>query len=367
MKPFKYSDEKIDEFELMIALPSAIIGVAILSLPREVANVTLYSDGWVSILFAGIFFTFVAVIGAKLAALFPNKSFYDYTTYLVTKPVAIGLVIINAIIGILLSAYSTRSIAYVSQQYLFDQTPMEVLALAFLLVVIYAVSGSRAGIFRLNLLFLPIILFAFLLVGIFNITWVDTENYFPLFQSSLPDYFKGMTKSVEAFIGFGIILFYVTIVRKPKNLTKAVVIGMSIPIIFYIFIFLMTIGIFGNQVTGNLELPTIELAKRVDIPGGILERIDPIVFSIWIMAIFNSTAILVDIVVFLLTSVFTNLNKRIFTFTLAPIIYYLGMFPQQIDEVKLISETISQFTTYFTVSLIIGLFIIAKIRGVRKE
>src|SRR5699024_12700681 len=114
MNPYKYSDEKINDVELMIAFPSIIIGIAILSLPRDVALATLYSDGWVSILLAGIFFTFIAIIAAKLAATFPNKSFYDYTAYLVTKPVAIGLVFINVVFGLFLSSYSASSISFIS-------------------------------------------------------------------------------------------------------------------------------------------------------------------------------------------------------------------------------------------------------------
>src|SRR5690625_2126503 len=208
MNPFKYSDEKIDETELMIALPAVIIGVAILSLPREVASITMYNDGWVSILFGGIIFTTLTVMATKLAAMFPDKSFLDYTSYLVSKPIAIGLVWIKIVLTILLVSFATRSVAYISQQYLFEHTPLEVLALSFLLVVIYGVSGSRAGIFRLNMLFLPIILVEFFFVAVFNITRIETENYFPLFQTSMKDYLLGITKTFKAYIGFSIVLFY---------------------------------------------------------------------------------------------------------------------------------------------------------------
>jgi len=367
MNPFKYSDEQVSESEFMIALPSVLFGVAILSLPRDIALVTLFSDGWVSILLAGIIFTFIAILGTKLAALFPEKSFLSYTSFLVTKPVAIVLTFINIFFTIFLSAYSIRSVAYISQQYLFDHTPMEVLALTFLLVVIYAVSGSRAGLFRLNVLFLPIILFTFLFVGLFNIKWIELENYLPMFQSSVMDYLKGITKSFGALTGFGIMLFYVVFIKKPKHLTKKVVIGMSIPIVFYVMIFLVTIGIYGNLVTGNLEHPTIALAKRIDIPGGIFERVDAVVFTIWIMAIFNTAAILLDISILLLSSIFKKMKKRMLTFILSPIIYYIAMFPQQVDQVKKILNFISQFNIYFICALIVGLFVIAKIRGVKSN
>lgn len=364
MNSFKYSDEYISNNEFMIAIPSMLIGVSVLALPGDVATVTSFSDGWISIVISGIIFILLAVLGTKLAALFPDQSFLSYTSYLVTKPVAIVLAMINVVIALYLSAVSVRSVAFISQQYLFDRTPLEVLALLFLLVVIYAVSGSRAGVFRLNVLFLPIILVVFIFVGLMNIKWIEAENFLPLFQSDLKAYMKGIVQTYEAFTGFGIVLFYVVIIKRPKHLTGKVVAGMSISIVFYIFIFLLSIGVFGNVVTGNLNYPMIELAKRVDIPGGIFERIDALVFTIWIMAIFNTVAIALDVGVFLLSSIFKQMNKRILTFILSPIVYYIAMFPQQVDQVTKTSSIASYIIVYFTFSLILSLFLIAKIRGV---
>ncbi|MEI3611065.1 GerAB/ArcD/ProY family transporter [Pseudogracilibacillus sp. SO30301A] len=367
MNPFKYSDVQLSESEYVIALPSALIGVAVLSLPREVAKVTSFSDGWVSILLAGIIFTFIAIMGVKLAALFPEKSFLSYTSFLVSRPVAIGIAFINILIALFIVAFSTRALASISQQYLFEHTPMEVLALSFLLVVIYAVSGSRVGIFRLNVLFLPIILFAFLFVLLFNIKWFNAANVFPMFQSDLTDYLNGITKTFEAYVGFGIVLFYFVFIKNPANVTKKVTIGMSVTIAFYMIIFLGCISVFGNAVTGNMHYPTIELAKRVDIPGAILERIDAVVFTIWIMAIFNSTAISLDLGVLLLSSIFKKMKKRILTFILSPIVYFLALFPQQFDQARKIASLLSQFNIYFTCTMILGLFLIAKIRGVKSR
>jgi len=306
------------------------------------------------------------VLGTKLATLFPNQSFLSYTSFLVSRPVAIVLTLANVCIGLVLSAFSVRSVAFISQQYLFERTPMEVLALLFLLIVVYAVSGSRAGVFRLNVLFLPIILISFLFVGVMNIKWIETENLLPIFQTDVKDYIKGIGKTYEVFIGFGIVLFYTVIVKQPTNLVKKAVIGITIPIIFYIAVFLLSIGVFGNMVTENLNFPMIELAKRIDIPGGILERVDALVFTIWIMAIFNTVALALDVSVFLLTSIFKQIDKRILTFTLSPIVYYMSMFPQQEDQIKRLSSISSQFIAYFTIALTVGLLMIAKIRGVKR-
>lgn len=364
MNPFWYSEDFIGEREFMFVLPSAIIGVSMLSLPSELAKVTSYGDGWISILLGGIMFTLIALLALKVAAYFPEKSFLDYTSFLLTKPVAIIISMIFIIIGIFVTSYIVGTVAFISQRYLFDSTPLEVLALVFLLVVVYAVSGSRVGLFRLNILFLPIILFVFIFIGLFNIQWYEATNFFPLFQTDVRDYLKGISKTIEAFSGYGIILFYFFMIYKPKNMTKKVITGMSVPTILYIFIFLMSIGIFGNAVTENLLFPTIEVAKRVEIPGGIFERIDAFVFTIWVMAFFNTLAITLDVTVLLLCSIFQKVKKRMMTFILSPIVFYISMFPQEINLVIKASSVLAQFQMYYTFFIIIILYLIARIRGV---
>lgn len=364
MHPFRYSDEHIGENELMFALPSIIIGIATLTFPSHVAKVTSFSDGWISIVIAGILFTLFSLLGIKVATSFPNKSFFEYTSFLVTKPIAIIIMF-----GIILSFLSILSlvignVAFVTQRYLFDQTPIEVIGLIFLLVVVYAVSGSRAGVFRLNILFLPLILFAFMIVIIFNFKWYEYHNLFPLFQTNIKGYLQGIHQSFEAFGGFSIVLFYTYLLYKPKHLNKKVMIGIGIPTVLYVAIFLMCIAIFGNIVTGNLLFPTIEAAKRVDIPGAIFERVDAFVFTIWVMAFFNTAAIILDVLVLLLCSIFQKVDKRMMIFILSPIIFYIALFPQQINFTFTLGSIVNQFNIYYICFIILLLYIMVKIRGV---
>src|SRR5699024_10854301 len=122
-----------------------------------------------------------------------------------------------------------------------------------------------------------------------------------------------------SFIGVGIALFYTFLVKQNKNLTKQVTIGVNIATIFYIYIFLITIGVFSNTVTSNLMFPTLELAKRVELPGSIFERIDAVVYTIWIMAIFNTVTLFLDSTVLILTSIFNKTKKQTLLFIISPI------------------------------------------------
>lgn len=366
MKHFDYTDEMISEREIMVAMPSMVVGVGVLSLPRYLAVGTSASDGVVSLVIGGIIAILLTWLVAKLAAGYPHQTFISYASLIATKPVAIVLTLVFAIISALIAAIQVREIADISKHYLFDRTPVEAIALVFLLVVIYAVSGSRAGLFRLNMLFFPIVFFIAILVLLFNLRWFEMGNLLPAFKTSFSGYVKGVGTSVTSLIGFGILWVYMVLVKQPKKAPKMAVIGMTIPIVFYVFLFIICIGVFGNSVTTNLLYPTIELAKVVELPGEFFERFESIFFVIWIMAIFNTAALGLDAAVFALTSIFKKIKKRTIIFMLSPVVYLIAMFPQEFTQVATFERTVSYSAVSFTIFVIILLSVLAKLRSVKR-
>ncbi|MEN1969514.1 endospore germination permease [Lentibacillus sp. N15] len=367
MKWFEYGDEKISHREILIAISSILIDVGILSLPRDLAGDTVGADGWISIAISGSIIIFIAWLMARLATSFPRQSFVSYSSKLVSKPIAIIVTFIFIAISLGLAALEVREISDIAKQYLFDRTPVEALSLAFLLVVVYAVSGSRAGIFRLNMMFLPIILFIALAVVVLNIGWFSVENLLPVFETSFEGYARGLGTGTISYMGLGIILFYTSLVEKPKKVPRSVVIGTCIPVVLYIVLYITSIGVFGNSVTSNLIFPVIELAKEVDIPGGFFERFESIFFVIWIMAIFNTAVMALDIAVLALGNVFKSKSKITLVCILSPIVYVIAMYPEDLINVTTMANYFGYFAIGYTTFITIILAIIAKVRKVKKK
>ncbi|MTW87126.1 endospore germination permease [Virgibacillus dakarensis] len=365
MKWFEYGNEKISHREILVAIPSMVIGVGVLAQPRDLAAVTVGSDGWIPIAISGVIIIFITWLMATLATKFPKQSFLSYSSKIVTKPVAFVMTFIFIAIAIAVTALEVREISDIAKQYLFDRTPVEIISLSFLLVVVYAVSGSRAGIFRLNLMFLPIILFIAIAVFVFNIGWFSLDNLLPVFETSFTGLGKGITTGLLSYMGFGIILFYTSLVENPAKVPRSAVIGMSIPILLYIMIFITSIGVFGNSVTSNLIFPTIELAKEVDIPGGFFERFESVFFVIWIMAIFNTTVMAFDVALLALSSIFKNKSKMKQVCILSPIVYAIAMYPEDFLVVSALSGFLSYFAISYTSIVTILLSVIAKVRKVK--
>ncbi len=365
MRPFDYGDEEIGEVEILFIVASYMIAIGVLTLPRQLASTTAFSDGWVSLLIAGSISTFFTWITAKLAARFPNESLFTFASSICSKPIAIVIMLWFTAHYVTITAYETRVIAIIAKQYLFDQTPIEIIALLFLMVVVYAVSGTRVGIIRLNILFLPIILVIAILLMLLDIQYFETKNLTPVFTTNWEGYWNGVKESVFALSGFSGLLFYMKFVKRPKKAPKFAIYGVFIPLGLYLLLYLMAIGVFNADTTSTLVYPTVELAKEAEVPGGFLGRFESLFFTIWIMAIFNTTSLAYDVALLAVYSLFQKVKKITIIFTLTPIIYLIAMFPQDLTEVDKLSKYMDVSIAGLLIFLPSVLLLLAKVRGIK--
>lgn len=363
MQTVRFGDEKITSKEIMIAVPSMLLAAGIIALPRKLAEETSTIDGAISILIAGILALILTWLISKLASQFPNQSFLAYTSTLVTKPVAMFFTFLFIIQGILVTAFQVRSITFISHQYLFDETPVEVVGLSYLLVVLYAVAGSRAGIFRLNVMFLPIIILATYLIVLFSIGYMEMKNILPVFKTDMKGYVQGVVQSSVAFTGVGIIFFYMQYVKDPKNVPMKAAIGTSWVIFLTITIYVTCIAVFGQPTTEVIRFPVVELAKTVKIPGGFLERLESLFFVIWLMTFFTTTAMATDVTVLALQSIFTKVKKVKIIFFLSPLIYFISMLTVSFVEIERFGMIVGYLGFVLPSFVVIILSVACKIKG----
>lgn len=363
MKPFEYGDEEIGSRELGFAVSSAIIGIGALSMPRDIANQTLFSDGWIILLLGGVICAFLGWFVTKVAILFPKQNFVQYTSEHLTKPVAYTISIILVLTFAALTAYESRKIAIISQTYLFSDTSIQLLSFFFLLVVIYGVAGSRAALLRSNVLFLPIVLIAIVFLSLLNVNVMKVENLLPAFQTNVSQYALGVKNSIFTFIGFEVALFYAVMLNEtakkaPLVVAKAVMVN----VLSYILIYLTCISVFTYMTTRGLTYPTIELGKEIEIGGGFLERFDAIFFTTWIITIYNTTAMYYDVASLLFCAMFPKVKKHIFIFVSAPMIFMLNMLPGNLDTLSNYGTYLAWIDMGFVVLAPLLVFIVYKIK-----
>ncbi|MGG1519389.1 endospore germination permease [Paenibacillus oryzisoli] len=365
MNNFTYGDKEMKLRDMAVSISSMVVGVGILTLPRLVATSTEASDGWMSILAAGIVMLGAAYILAKFAVLYHAEGFFAFTSRLVGKPVAAVIVCGMFLYYLLFAAYVIRAISNISKQYLFERTPVEVVALIFLLVVIYAVAGTRIGLVRLNMLFLPIVLAIIGIVLIFSLSIFHVADLKPFFVTGWKGLFVAAKDSVLSFLGFELVLFYITMMRNPKDAPKAALIGVAMPVILYLAVYVIGVGVFTHYALREIGYPAVELAKEIEIPGEFFERFESIFFAIWMMTIFNTSSMAVDLAVYNLSHLFPKASRKSLAFTLSPFIYFIGMLPRNVTEFAKVGAYVSYLGLLIGILLPSLLFVLAKLRGVK--
>lgn len=365
MRKFDYTDEAIGSREIMIAGPAMIMGVGILSLPNLLTKETIGVDGWIPIVVGGILFICLSWSITKMVSLFPGKSFTEFTSIIAGKPIAIIVTLIYAFIMFLFASYTVSNLGNVAEKYILYETPFQVTTLAFFLVVIYAVAGSRVGLLRLNVMFFPIIVFIVLVVMGFSLQFVKTDHLQPMFQTDLKNYAQGVKSALLSFVGIGILWFYTPYMRHSDRAPGRVAFGIGLVTILYLLVFIVTVGVFGHDVTANMVYPSVELAKAIEIPGEFFERFESLFFVIWTMVLFNSASMALDVMTLALTTIFTKFRKQTVLYIVAPLVYVMAMVPNDIVMHRIYGTFIGNLAFIYTVFVLVLLFVLMKIRGVR--
>ncbi len=261
--------------ELTILVISNICGIGLLSLSNAIASTTLFPDGWVILLVSGLVVVIWGWISTKLITYFPQMSFYEYTSTLVSKYVAILFSIMAICIYFCVAAYEIRSISLVVNMYLMENVDFKFIAFCFLLIVAYGLCGSRIALVQLCSLGLYVVIGALGLSILLNINNIDLHHLFSIIKTSPMGYINGLKNAGFAFLGFDVVLYYNSLVSNSKKAPIYVVSGLTLVAMLYTITYLVCICVFSQPVVSKLAYSVVELGKGVDI-GGFLERFDAI-------------------------------------------------------------------------------------------
>jgi spore germination protein len=364
---FNYADESIGRKEMSFTIMSMMIGIGVLTLPRNIAGVTHFADGLISILAGGVLAAGFALILAYLTIRMAKDSFYRYASKTITRPLATALTALISVYFILFCGYETRAIASISKQYLFERTPVEAVACAFLIVVIYAVSGSRIGLIRLNALFLPLVLVIAALLLSFSAGNFRAEEIPPFFTTGISGLAAGTRETIFSLLGFEVVIFYGSLLRNRRDALPAAVIGVTVPVLLYLAIYLVCIGVFSQEALRNVSFPAIELAKEAKIPGEFFERFESVFFIIWIMTIYNTTCMALDIACESFRSLFGLARSPLHPMLLAPFVYWIGMSPRNIAEFTSLGNFVSYLGVAAAILMPCMILAISLLRGVKAD
>ncbi|MGO4886426.1 GerAB/ArcD/ProY family transporter [Anaerobacillus sp. MEB173] len=351
----------ISPLEMGITIIAVQVGVAILTLPRVLANTIGTPDGWIAIIAGGAIMMTLVYLYAKLQRQFPGESLFEFIARgPLGKILTYFLTILFVIYFMLMVAYILRVVTVVIKMYLLDQTPAEVIASIFILVMSYAVTKRTQGIVHLNLMFTPIILVLLFFLILFAIPEMEFELMRPVLAEGIPPILTGVKQSFFSVLGIEILFFFMSSMKAQDIKALPLNNSIAITILAYIAVTVTSYTVFTLEITELMTFPTIEIAKKIEIPGGFLERLDSLMLTIWILAIFNTLSIYHFLTVETIKKyVLKRASKQIIVPSLAFFIFILSFIPDSIVELIEYTGFISYMGFILVVfSILYGYFVI---------
>ena len=126
-------------------------------------------------------------------------------------------------------------------------------------------------------------------------------------------------------------LILLVFMEQRNKAVKAILVGISIPLIFYVITVVMVIGALSIDGVVTRTWPTIDLMRSFEISGLIFERFESLLLVIWIMQIFATYTISYYAAALGLAQLFKK-GIHPFIFALIPIIYIIAMTSKNIND-----------------------------------
>ena len=191
---------------------------------------------------------------------------------------------------IIYAGLSARIFAQVIRVFLLESTPMVITVAFMVVVVIYLLSKGVYTIGAVLDILFPLYIIALMFLITISASQIDPSNIQPIL-------FRNTSNVVKAIIRDSTILpdtpwsHILCVIPRKKPAIKAYILGLGIPIFFYVALTIICIMVFGVESLRVTFYPTLGLAKSVEFQSGILDRLESFMATFCIAMVFGSMVI----------------------------------------------------------------------------
>lgn len=342
-------NEFVGKYGLFSSIVVTVVGVGVFSYPSVMANM-VGSDGWIVSIAAGAICLACLILMHKAIAKNNYNNFYTMMKSSFGKFFGRVLSVILCAYLILSISLGMRIFAEVIKMTLLEQTPTEFILIVMILSGIYLVRGTVSALVKFNEISFIIMFIPIAIILVFATRSGDLTNVLPIFQNKPEDYLYAIMTSTYAFGGFEIIFLIMPFLKNKdkRSIRKTLLYSIMFITIFYALVVILCLMFFTKDHTKQLIWPTMTLIRAIVIPGAFVERWEGIVMALWVFFYYttfvNSYFFSSDVI----KDAFNLQDIRLSSLILAPIIYVMALYPQNIAEVYDTSSKLIPFFTLFS-------------------
>lgn len=219
---------------------------------------------------------------------------------------------------------------------------------------------------KTNLIVVPIVLVALVILFITNTKQFTPQRMFPIFGEGIFNTFVTGLSNISAFGGIVYLYFLPPLIKEPRNMKKVFLISIAITSIYLLLSVATLLFIFSLFITTNEITPLYNATRYIEL-GNFFQRVESIFLIIWILAFacYLSTISKFSIVIF---KKITNIeNSKPLADIFGLLILGLSLIPENYAISQNFENNIYPYLVLTVVFFLgIGLLILANVKR-RKE
>ncbi|HHY74324.1 MAG TPA: endospore germination permease [Bacillus bacterium] len=282
---------RISPLELSVLVILFTIGTTILATP-SVMTAKAHQDAWlsslISVILCGLLAFFYVICGKAMK----RETYTQYLERVYGKIIGKMLSFSYVYFGFIGACSLLYQFSNFVTTHMLVDTPLEVLNVMLALLVILVVRGGLEVLAKTGELLIPWFMFMFFALVILLIPQIEIDRLSPLYVASFRDHMSAILNFL-AFAGFPLVIFlmfYPGNINRPDKTKWNFIIASLFGCVVAAILVLLCILVLGAPATTRQMFPGYVLAKTVSV-FDIVERIEAVMASMWVLSIFFKTAV----------------------------------------------------------------------------
>ncbi|WP_342603139.1 GerAB/ArcD/ProY family transporter [Peribacillus sp. FSL E2-0159] len=352
---------KVSPFYVLFLVHSMQTGLGVLNFQRDLAKAT-GTDGWISILLAGLIVHILIWIIYKIFSIVPGDLIYAnnqawgkwignfFSLLFILYFFALGMTIIIGYINVV-------------HVWMFEEVPSWAFALVFLILIYYIITGGFRTI--TGIAFLTVIVsYWLLIVPLYGFKYADFTDTLPIFDHTLLEIMQGTRSTSLSMLGFEMILMFYPFIKNAKKSQKYAH-GGALATTFLILLIYFVSTVFYSQEQLVLTLwPTLSLTSVIEFP--FIQRFEYLTVSWWAIVIIPNMVIPLWAASRGVKRLF-NVQQKYPLWVMSIIILLVNIFFFDVDSLFLLNKMINPYCVFFLVLYLPLLLILISIKKWRKR
>ncbi|MDV2683230.1 GerAB/ArcD/ProY family transporter [Alkalihalophilus lindianensis] len=350
--------------QLALFIIQTQVGVGVLSMPYSVFDAGAKTDGWISIILAGVLVQVMVFVFMLLAKRFPTLNLYEILEGVFGKWLGKFFTFLHIIYFISVGILILILFSSILDIWAFPNTPQSIKIGLAVLTATYLAKENVRIIARFHVV-VSILMVLIIAITFTAFTHIDVRYILPIGHTGVTNIVMSVKAAMLSLLGFELfIILFSSTEGSLKQKVKAATLANATVTFTYAYLAIVCYLFFSPEELAFVPEPILYLIKSFSFV--VVERTDLIFISIWIVSVMTSFIGYLYIASLGVASLFNKSSHSPFVFIIAVLIFVFSVTPHNVLSIATISGVIGNAGTIFSFFVPIFILLVA-ITFKRKE